>query len=54
MDSYEEMSPANTIMVLTELDKSAKIAGEYALTLSRGIERQCIIIQYLSAPGFSF
>ncbi|MEJ5962043.1 hypothetical protein [Pedobacter immunditicola] len=43
MDTYEKHSAINTIMVLTELDKSAKIAAEYALTLAQELKANILL-----------
>jgi len=43
MDTYEKQPAINTIMVLTEMDKSAKIAAEYALTLAQELKTNILL-----------
>jgi len=43
LDTNEKQPDINTIMVLTELDKSAKIAAEYALTLAQELKTNILL-----------
>ncbi len=43
MDNPTERTSVNTILVLTELNKSAKIAAEYALTLAMDLNTNLLL-----------
>ena len=43
MDTDIKQPEVNTIMILTELDKSAKIAAEYALTLAQELKTNILL-----------
>lgn len=57
MTTQERPPTRNTILVLSELDKSAKIAAEYALTLAEALEANILLYNSFliqSSPFESF